>query len=155
MNAVRAEVVRFHPERGQVGGIEALPFGLLTFVVAAIVVATAWAVVDAKLAVVSAAREGARSYVEADSAATGTATATAAAREALGGQNRDGGVEVTVEQPPAFVRCAAVTVRVATVVPAVRVPWLGGLGSIRVAARHRELVDPYRDGLPGAATCPP
>ena len=32
-------------DRGQVGGIEALPFGLLVFVVGALLVANAWAVV--------------------------------------------------------------------------------------------------------------
>ena len=53
-------------ERGQAGGVEALPFGLLIFVVGALLVASAWVVVDAKLAVVSAAREAARTYVEAE-----------------------------------------------------------------------------------------
>ena len=51
---------------GQVGGIEALPFGLLVFVVGALLVANAWAVVDAKLAVDAAARQATRHYVEAD-----------------------------------------------------------------------------------------
>jgi hypothetical protein len=32
-------------DSGQVGGIEALPFGLLVFVVGALLVANAWAVV--------------------------------------------------------------------------------------------------------------
>ena len=39
-------------DRGQVGGIEALPFGLLVFVVGALLVANTWAVVDASVSLV-------------------------------------------------------------------------------------------------------
>ena len=53
-------------DAGMVGGIEALPFGLLVFVVGALLVANAWAVVDAKFAVDAAARQATRSYVEAE-----------------------------------------------------------------------------------------
>ena len=42
-------------ESGQ-AGIEVLPFGILTFVVGALLVANAWAVIDAKIAVSAAAR---------------------------------------------------------------------------------------------------
>jgi hypothetical protein len=31
------------------------------------------------------------------------------------------------------------------------VPWVGALGSVEVTAASSELVDPYRDGLPGVA----
>ena len=76
--------------RGQVGGIEVLPFGLLTFVVGTLLVANAWGVVDAKLAVTSAAREAVRAYVEApDQASTALAVADAAAREAVAGHGRN------------------------------------------------------------------
>ena len=37
-------------DAGQVGGIEALPFGLLIFVVGTLLIANAWAVIDAKFA---------------------------------------------------------------------------------------------------------
>jgi hypothetical protein len=147
--------VRRHPERGQVGGVEALPFGFLTFVVATLLVASAWAVVDTKQAVVAAAREGARAYVEADSAASGVAAGEAAARTALAGHGRGDGATVTFRQPPGFARCAPVTVRVTEVVPAVPLPWIGGLGEITVASTHTERIDPFRDGIPGPATCPP
>jgi Mg2+/Co2+ transporter CorC len=42
-------------DEGVVGGLEALPFGLLIFVVGALLIANVWAVVDAKLAVSAAA----------------------------------------------------------------------------------------------------
>lgn len=152
MTAVR----RWHrDERGQAGGIEALPFGLLIFVVGALLVASAWAVVDAKLAVVSAAREGARTYVEADDAASAHASAVAAAEEAMANHGRGGGVDVTIDAPASFTRCAGVEVRATYRVPAVPLPWIGGLGEISVSSTHSERIDPFRDGLAGAARCPP
>ncbi|MBA2283441.1 MAG: hypothetical protein H0W25_19710, partial [Acidimicrobiia bacterium] len=64
MTSATAAARRLHrDERGQMGGIEALPFGLLIFVVGALLVANAWAVIDAKLAVTAAAREAARTWV--------------------------------------------------------------------------------------------
>ena len=141
-------------ERGQAGGIEALPFSVLIFVVGALLVASAWAVVDTKLAVVSAAREGARTYVEATDRHTATAGATAAAEEAMANHGRSGPASITFAEPPTFARCAAVTVR-AVPRPAVPLPWIGGIGSISVSARHTERIDPFRDGLAGVAACPP
>ncbi|MGV3758684.1 MAG: hypothetical protein ACO1PW_03960 [Actinomycetota bacterium] len=47
-------------DRGQVAGIEAIPFGLLIFVLGGLLLANAWAVVDAKLATDAAAREAVR-----------------------------------------------------------------------------------------------
>jgi len=55
---------KWRSQRGQIGGFEVLPFGLLLFVAAMLVITNAWAVIDAKHATSSAAREGARAYVE-------------------------------------------------------------------------------------------
>ena len=142
-------------ERGQAGGIEALPFGVLIFVVGALLVASAWAVVDAKLAGVSAAREGARTYVEGDDARSAHAAAVAAAEEAMDNHGRGGGVTVDIDAPPSFSRCASVQVRASYSVPAVPLPWIGGLGELQVSSTHSERIDPFRDGLAGAAQCPP
>lgn len=133
-------------------GIEAIPFGLLVFVVAALVVANAWAVVDAKLAVSAAAREAARTWVEGDGSEL---AARLAAAEALRGHGRDPSrLELDLAAPGGFHRCAVVVVRARYVVPAVPVPWTGGFGrGIEVAASHSERVDPFRDGLEGAARC--
>jgi hypothetical protein len=39
-------------------------------------------------------------------------------------------------------------------VPALRLPFIGGYGhAFDVVARQSEVIDPYRSGLPGAATC--
>lgn len=147
---------RWHAEeRGQAGGIEALPFGILIFVVGSLLVASAWAVIDTKLAVVSAAREGARSYVEAPSGPEAEAAAVAAATEAMVNHGRRGDLDVDIEAPAAFSRCAPVQVRATYEVPAIPLPWIGGLGAIEVSSTHSERIDPFRDGLAGAAQCPP
>lgn len=139
-------------ERGAVGGLEAIPFGILIFVVGALLAANAWAVVDAKLAVTAAAREAARTWVEGDG---GTAEAAAAAAEALLGHGRDPErMTLDVDAPTGFGRCAPVVVRASYVVPAIALPWIGGFGDgIEVASRHSERVDPFRDGLDGEAAC--
>jgi membrane protein required for beta-lactamase induction len=77
MTAVRRD------ESGQVGGIDGLVFGVLVFVFGTLVVTNAWGVIDAKLATTSAAREAARTYVEAASAGDAGPAAEAAAREAI------------------------------------------------------------------------
>ena len=151
-------------DRGQVGGIEVLPFGLLVFVVGTLLVANAWAVVDAKLAVDAAAREAARHFVEADVPAAGDfGDAEAAARragyEAIASHGREearSSVELTgLESPagqPGFTRCARATFTARYDVPVLRLPWIGGFGSgLDVTSRHSELIDPYRDGVPGTA----
>jgi hypothetical protein len=126
-----------------------LPFGILLFVSAMLVVANAWAVIDSKMAAASAAREGARAYVESTSEDDANAALLQRAHEALAAYGRDGDrVEVGVDAEP-FGRCARVTVEVRYRVPALTVPFIGGFGSGIVArAQHSEVVDPYRSGLP-------
>jgi hypothetical protein len=143
-------------ERGQVAGIEALPFGVLLFVVGALLVANAWAVIDAKMATDSAAREAARTYVEAPDHETGLLDATAAARDAIAGQGRD--ADRLVLHGPAsadeFTRCNRITFSARYDVPAFALPLIGGFGSgITVTSSHTELVDPFRDGVGGEAAC--
>ena len=139
-------------ERGVVGGLEVIPFGFLLFVAAVLLVANAWAVVDAKVAVTAAAREAARTYVEGDGS---DEAAGDAAAEALLGHGRDPErLELDIDAPTGFGRCAPVVVRATYHVPAVPLPWLGGFGDgFDVSARHSERVDPFRDGIEGAAAC--
>ncbi|MGH2685611.1 MAG: hypothetical protein ACRDJP_09115, partial [Actinomycetota bacterium] len=75
--------MRCQGDRGQVAGIEALPFGVLIFVVGALLVTNVWGVIDAKLAATSAAREAARAFVEAADAASAERSAALAADEAI------------------------------------------------------------------------
>jgi hypothetical protein len=141
-------------DSGQVGGIEAIPLGVLVFVVGALLCANAWAVVDAKLAVEAAAREATRSYVEGSG---NEAEAVAQGLDAIAVHGRDpdrsrvwlselsnGSASAT------FGRCARATFTATYEVPALTVPWIGGFGDgFTVTARHSELVDRFRDGVPG------
>lgn len=139
---------RAQGERGAIGGIEVLPFGLLVFVAGTLLVANAWAVVDAKLAVESAAREAGRAYVEAGDATAADRAAAQAAAEAMRGAGRDPARLELAHDATAYVRCAAVT-HVATYrVPALVLPFVGGFGNgFTVRGRHREVLDPFAAGM--------
>jgi hypothetical protein len=136
-------------ESGQVAGIEAIPFGILTFVVGALIIANAWAVVDAKMAVTSAAREATRAFVEAPVDGDPFALADAAARSAIRGAGRDPDQLVLTPLEATFARCETVRYEASYRIAAIRVPWVGGFGSgFTATARYAEVVDPYRTGLP-------
>jgi hypothetical protein len=136
-------------ESGQLAGIEAIPFGLLTFVVGALFVANAWAVIDAKIAVSSAAREATRAFVEAPVDGDPLALADAAARSAIEGAGRDPAQLVLTALEATFARCETVRFEASYQIPAIKIPWVGGFGSgFTATARHAEVVDPYRTGVP-------
>jgi hypothetical protein len=144
-------IARLRDERGQVGGIEVLAFGLLVLVSGTLLIVNAWAVVDAKFAVTAAAREGARAYVEAPDETTARLSAERRAREALEAHGRDDPARTTIEvvSRDGHGRCLPVEVTVSYRVPALTVPFIGGFGgSLTASSTHVELVDPYRDGLP-------
>ena len=138
-------------ESGHVAGIEAIPFGLLTFVVGTLLVANAWAVVDAKMAVSAAAREATRSFVEAAEESLALPGAESAARSAIEGAGRDPGLLVLTHLEGTFARCETVRFQASYQIPAIRVPWVGGFGDgFTASASHAEVVDPYRTGVPSA-----
>ena len=143
-------------DSGQIAGIEAIPFGLLLFVIGALLIANAWAVIDVKMAVTSAAREAARTYVEAPDHDTGYEAARQAAGEAVSAYGRDA-TKITVSGPSnadAFTRCNGVSFTVSYPVPALTLPFIGGLGDgFVVRATHSEIVDPFRNNVPGEAVC--
>ena len=147
---------RCRGDRGQVGGIEVLPFGLLVFVSATLLFVNVWAVIDAKFAVTTAAREATRAYVESDSEGEAFAIAARRAEETLVAYGRSGD-RATIDVPALsepFGRCARVVISVHYSVPAITIPFLGGFGSVTsVGSTHTELVDPFRDGLEGTARC--
>jgi len=142
-------------EAGQVGGIEAIAFGLLVVVIGVLLFSNAWGVVDAKTAARTAAREAARTYATAATSDPSVAEGEAdlAARQTLAqmGWSRD---DVSVRPvQPRFLRCAEITYVVTVPVPAFRLAGLAaGPASFRAVARHTERVDPYRSGVPGDPT---
>lgn len=146
-------------ERGQVAGIEALPFGLLIFTVGTLLIVNLWGVVDTKFAADAAAREAARHIVETARSdidpAVVIAGARARAESTLADHGRHRPVTVTVESDgDALLRCQRIVVIVSTSVPMIRLPFLGAYGdSFDVVARHGELVDPNRSGVGGEAEC--
>ena len=138
-------------ESGYVAGIEAIPFGLLTFVVGTLLVANAWAVVDAKMAVSAAAREATRAYVEAAEESLALPRAESAAQSAIEGAGRDPAQLVLTQLEGTFARCETVRFQASYQIPAIRVPWVGGFGDgFTATASHAEVVDPYRTGVPSA-----
>jgi putative hemolysin len=151
-------------DRGQVGGIEALPFGILVFVAGTLLALNVWAVIDAKLAVDAAARAATRHFVEAEVATTGgTDDAERAAVgagldtiEAYGHDPTQATVELSrlaaAGGQNGFTRCARATFTAQYHVPALTIPWIGGFGDgFDVTSSHSELVDPFRSGVPGSA----
>jgi hypothetical protein len=129
--------------------MEVIPFGVLTFVVGALLIANAWAVVDAKMAVSAAAREATRAFVEAPVDGDPLALADAAARSAIAGAGRDPAKLTITPLDAVFARCETVRYEASYQIPAVKVPWVGGFGAgFTATARHAEVVDPYRSGVP-------
>jgi hypothetical protein len=139
---------------GQVGGFEALPFGVLIFVLGALLVTNAWAVIDAKLAATAAAREAARVYVESPDAASAESFGVEAARAELRARGRTPSRAAVQITAGGFLRCRLVTFEVTYSVPTITLPFIGGWGDgLDVTARHGEIVDPYRNGPAGEADC--
>ncbi len=126
---------RLRGDAGQVGGIEAVPFGLLVLLVGVLVLAHTWAVVDAKFITAGTAREATRAFVEAADEVEADA-----AVDGLSGQRT-------------FARCRPARFVARMEVPAFGLPWRPARPTVTVRSAHQELVDPYRDGLPGVADC--
>ena len=144
--------VRLRDEDGAVGGIETLPFGVLVFVVGTLIVVNAWGVVDAKLAVAGAAREAVRAYVEAPVDSSPEQLGAAAAHTALRTAGRTARAPV-IAFDGEFRRCARVRATVSYLIPAVRLPWVGSMGTFTARSTASEVVDPLRSGLEGEADC--
>jgi hypothetical protein len=143
-------------EAGQVGGIEAIAFGMLVLVLGVLIIGNSWGVIDAKGAASDAAREAARTFATAQAGTDAEADASAqqAALDTVHelGWSRPG---ITIRRTAGtFARCSVVTYEVSIPVPAFRLPWIRSkLSAFRATASHSEIVDPYRSGVPGVASC--
>lgn len=144
-----------HDERGVVGGADAVALGVLVLVVGSLIIVNAWAVIDTRSALDAAAREYLRAYTEADDAGTARLAGESAARSVLHQRGTPlTGLVVTPPDGAAFGPCASASVELAVTVPAVRLPFVGGMGSTVAAVRHRELVDGHREVERGPAYDP-
>jgi hypothetical protein len=146
----RHEPVNDPDQRGQVGGVEAVVFGMLILVVGVLVVANAWGVVDAKMAAGAAAREAARTYVKAPAGSDPLPAALQAGEDTLHALGRHDRANAVSLISGTFVRCATVTFKVSVPVPLIRLPWLADHGpGFTATAVHSEVVDPFRSGISG------
>lgn len=131
-----------------------LIFGVLTFVMGSLLIINVWNVIDASLAVSAAAREGARTYTEADPD-TAWAQSRAAMFEVM--DDFDRGDRVVAPSSPtlgSYQRCAVVTVTVGYDVALVKIPLFGQFGTMtRVESSHSSRIDAYRSG-DFEGTCP-
>lgn len=142
-------------ERGSLGGLEGLSFGILLFAFGTLMVVNAWAVIDGKTTANTAAREAIRHYVEAPDANTAVSNANAAA-QAVAGERRRASTSLNFRQAPgfAFRRCDEITASVSIMVPRISLPLIGGTGGhFAVTSTHSEVIDPYRSGLPSTSRC--
>lgn len=149
-------VSRSESEAGFAGGFAGLLFGLAIFVIGTLLAAYAWSVVETKAAVSAAAREAARSYIQAPSSVAGITDARQAAFAALSGRVSDPSKARVDLESGGFGRCQRISISVAYPAPAIELPLvrhIGPLGGGTVHAEHSELIDPYRTGLAGSAQC--
>jgi len=149
--------VTWADDRGQVGGIEVLPFGILIFVIGALLVSNAWAIIDVKMALNAATREGVRAAAEARDAGDARNASQSAAHEAITAHGRSSG-SLDVDDPDyhggSFRRCNLVTVTARYPVPVISLPLIGTHGrAFTVSSSHTEIVDPFRSGLEGENSC--
>lgn len=143
---------RCRGDGGFVGGAEGILFGVVVFVFGLLLMFNAWAVVDAKMATSSAARETARTFVESDG---DRATAAAAGRNAFASSSNFSAAGLSSPSISGeFHRCGRIVITYDYAVPAINLPGGFGWGSgFRVSASHSEIVDPFRNGLDGEAQC--
>jgi hypothetical protein len=136
-----------HTESG-FGGVEVLPIGLLVMTIVTFVVLGAWKVIDAKVAVGSAATEAARTAVE----TFDSGKAERAGKAAWVGHGK-AEEQLTVFVEGAVNRCGRITAVATSTVQPIRFPILSSWTTITVTSRHSALVDPYRNDLTGEAVC--
>jgi hypothetical protein len=133
------------------GGLDALVFGVLIFVLGTLVVVGGWRVVDARFAASAAAREAVRAAVIAPvgAGADGMAAAAqdAAAQAVVAHGYEPGDLRLRTELPLSQTRCAPVRFHAALFVELPLLPRLGGVGSMDVTATADGLIDPFRSGL--------
>ena len=130
-------------ERGLVAGAEALAVGALVLLAGMALMVNAWAVVDTRMALDSAAREYLRTYTEADSRNEAAAAATSAATGVLGRRVATTAIEDLTET---FGPCAPARVRMTSEVPVMHIPFLdAGWGVHTVTVDAAELIDAHRE----------
>ena len=117
-----------HSDRGQAAGAEMWSIGILVFVAGTLLVTNVWASVGAKSSADQIARQYIRTYSEGSSPAEALATADTVAAAVAANRNV---ADYRVIPPTEFGRCRMVAVTIVIEVPAIALPFLGGLGDSR------------------------
>lgn len=136
-------------DEGFVGGLEALVFGVLVFVLGTLIIVNGWAVVDAKFATNAAAREAVRTVVETEAGGGALLERAAAAARQAGAAHGFAVGAVTIEPEGALSqqRCAPVRIRASVEVRSIILPGVAGPGTRTVSSVYEEVIDPFRSGL--------
>jgi len=132
---------RAQSDRGQAAGFEMWAIGILVFVCGTLLVAQAWATVNARQSAGQIAQQYLRAYSESSTRAEALDAGDRAAHAVADSRHVS---TFRVTPPSAFGRCQFVVVTADVTVPAVRIPYLGSWGAQSVTATRRELTDPYR-----------
>lgn len=139
-------------ERGMAAGAEALALGCIVLVVASVLVVNAWAVLDTRTALESAAREYLRAYTEADSPGAAAGQGRRSARMVLDERPAlAADVRISPPEPDTFGPCAPALVTLSAEVPAIRIPFIDHRwGRHTVTVRAVELIDAHQEMTSGA-----
>jgi hypothetical protein len=140
--------------RGQGGflaGSDGLIFGALVLLCGSVVIINAWAAIDTRIALDSAAREYLRTYGEQPDGPTARAAGVRAARTVLSRRGMEPSRLIFTTEPrvESFGPCQLAEVGLTVTVPAIEVPFLDGMGSRSVTVTHSELVDAHREMATG------
>ncbi|MFI5044338.1 MAG: hypothetical protein ACHQDC_06060 [Acidimicrobiales bacterium] len=136
---------------GFVAGSDGLIFGTLVLLCGSLMIVNAWAAIDTRIALDSAAREYLRTYGEQPDGTTARAAGERAARTVLSrrGTNPSDLTFTTEPRVESFGPCQLAEVGLTVTVPAIEVPFLEGVGSRSVSVTHTELVDAHRETSAG------
>ena len=140
-----------HGEHGQAGA-EVILGGIVLLVGLILVLSNIWLVLDAKMAVTSAARSGGQTFVEQQTFDQANQALQATVQASLG--SRFPQRWKATSSLASFERCTPVDVAVTVDIALVAVPFLGSIGGTKtVRSTHHTRIDPYRSRVPGEANC--
>lgn len=156
--------IDWRDDSGYAGGAESVPFGVLVFVVGALLIANLWAVIDTKMAANAAAREYVHAMAEATDEADARATGAQAAQSVIQVWGRDPAKLVPDDiafydangNRTVWRRCARIVVTVRYNLALINIPLVGatwGPDPIAVRATRTELVDPFRSSADVEGQC--
>lgn len=145
---------RHDAERGQMAGIEAVPFGLLTVVLATLLATTLWSTISHRDVVDAAARNYLRSYTASPDAATAATRGARAAHHTADARGVDPAMLTIFAPRSPFGPCRQVEVTISMELAALKLPFVGRFGTSTVTSTQRELIQPFGGATAAEPTDP-